>query len=55
MYRGIGCGVVNKGNICRFLECILVVLDGGDERVNSVMCLCARFGAEFPAQNGECF
>ena len=46
MHRGIGCGVVNKGHICRFLECILVVLDCGNERVDSVMCLCARFGAE---------
>jgi len=33
-------------HICRFLEGVLVVLDGGKERVNSVMCLCARFGAE---------
>ena len=46
MYRGVGCGVVNKGHICRFLKCILVVLDGGNERVDSVMCLCARFGAK---------
>ena len=46
VHRGVGCGVVNKGHICRFLECILVVLDGGDERVNSVMCLYVRFGAK---------
>jgi len=30
----------------RFLECILVVVDGGNERVNSIMCLCARLGAK---------
>jgi len=29
-----------------FLKCILVVLDDGNERVDSVMCLCARFGAK---------
>jgi len=46
VHRGIGCGVVNKGHVCRFLECILVVLDGGNKRVDSVMCLCARFGAK---------
>ena len=38
--------MINKGHICRFLKCILVVLDGGNERVDSVMCLCARFGAK---------
>jgi len=37
---GVGCGVVNKSHICRFLEGVLVVLDGGKERVYSVMCLC---------------
>ena len=46
MHRGVGCGVVNKGHICRFLKCILVVLDAGNERVDSMMCLCARFGAK---------
>jgi len=35
-----------KDHICRFHKCILVVLDGGNERVDSVMCLCARFGAK---------
>ena len=38
--------IVNESHICRFLECILVVLYGGDERVNSVMGLCAGFGAK---------
>jgi hypothetical protein len=37
VYRGVGCGVVNKDNICRLLKCILVVLDGGNERVDSVI------------------
>jgi len=46
VHRGVGCGIVNKGHLCRFLQCILVVLDGGDGRVNGVMCLCARFGAK---------
>ena len=46
MHWGVVCGVVNKGHICRFLECILVVLNGGNEGVNSVMCLCARLGAK---------
>ena len=46
MHRGVGCGVVNKGHISRFLKCILVVLDDGNERVDSVMCLCTRFGAK---------
>ena len=45
--RGVGCGVVNKGHICRFLKYILVVWDGGNERVDSVICLCARFGDKF--------
>ena len=39
-------GVVNKDHICRFLKCILVVLDGGNGRVDSVMCVCARFGTK---------
>ena len=46
MHWGVGCGVVNKGHICRFVKCTLVVLDGGNERVDGVMCLCARFGAK---------
>jgi len=46
VHSGIGCGVVNESHICRFLECILVVLYGGDERVNNVMSLCAGFGAK---------
>jgi len=38
--------MTNNAHICRFHKCILVVLDGGNERVDSVMCLCARFGAK---------
>ena len=38
--------VVNESHICGFLDCMLVVLYGGDERVNSVMGLCAGFGAK---------
>ena len=40
------CGVVNESHICGFLECMLVVLYGGDERVNSVMGLCTGFGVK---------
>jgi len=48
VHSGVGChgGVVNTIRICRFLEGVLLVLDGGKERVNRVMCLCARFGDE---------
>ena len=46
MHWGVVCGVVNKGHICRFLKRILFVLDGGNERVDSVTCLCVRFGAK---------
>ena len=38
--------MTNNAHVCRFLKCILVVLDGGNERVDSVMWLCARFGAK---------
>jgi len=38
--------IVNESHICRFLECMLFVSYGGDERVNSVMGLCAGFGAK---------
>jgi len=36
-----------------FLEGILVVLDGGNERVNSVICLCARFGVKLVRGSGK--
>jgi len=39
--------------MCMFLEGILVVLDGGDERVNSVICLCVRFGVKLVKGSGN--
>ena len=53
MHRRVGCGVVHKDHICGVLKCILVVLDGGNERVDGVMCLCARFGAKLARVRGE--